>query len=404
MQHWGLIVIRPKIILKKGRGKSLRRRHPWLFSGAIYSIEGTPEPGDTVDVISAEGSFLGRGAYSPRSQIRVRIWTFDEDEEISAPFFRQRISAAVQLRSSLNLLNPEGACRIVYGESDGIPGLIVDKYAEYIVCQFLTRGAVKWKDRIISAIQELLPAVGIYERSDPDVRAKEGLTPFRGVLSGNEPPERVLIREGSCRFEVDVRRGQKTGFYLDQKDNRALITDFVRDREVLNCFAYTGAFGIFAGKAGAAMVTHIESSPDALELARSNTELNGLGERRVEFNGGNVFQVLREYREKGRRFDVVILDPPKFIDSMKHLEAGSRGYKDINLLAFELLKPGGILFTFSCSGLMVRELFQKIVADAALDAGMNGQIVKPLSQAADHPTALSFPEAAYLKGFICRVT
>ena len=393
----------PKIVVKKGRGKSLRRRHPWLFSGAIYSMEGSPEPGDTVDVVSSDGFFLGRGSYSPRSQIRVRIWTFDADREISSVFLRDRVFEAVQLRRSLNLLGQREACRLVYGESDGLPGLIVDRYAEYLVCQFLTRGAVKWKSEIISALHEILPAAGIYERSDPDVRAKEGMTPFRGVLSGNEPPERILIEEGPCRFEVDVRRGQKTGFYLDQRDNRGFVMDFVRDREVLNCFAYTGAFGIFALKGGAARVTHIESSPDALELARANTHLNGFEQERVEFNGGNVFQVLREYREAGRRFDVVILDPPKFIDSRKHLDAGSRGYKDINLLAFGLLKPGGILFTFSCSGLMARELFQKIVADSALDAGMTGQIIKPLSQAADHPTALSFPEAAYLKGFICRV-
>jgi 23S rRNA (cytosine1962-C5)-methyltransferase len=279
----------------------------------------------------------------------------------------------------------------------------VDRYADYLVCQFLTRGAVKWTSEIVSSLQELLPAAGIYERSDPDVRAKEGLTPFRSVLSGNEPPERILIEEGPCRFEVDIRRGQKTGFYLDQRDNRTFVMDYVRDREVLNGFAYTGAFGVFALRGGAARVTHIESSPDALELARVNTRLNDFEMDRVEFNGGNLFQVLREYREAGRRFDVVILDPPKFIDSMKHLEAGSRGYKDINLLAFGLLKPGGVLFTFSCSGLMVRELFQKVVADAALDAGVAAQIVKPLSQAADHPVALSFPEAAYLKGLICRV-
>jgi 23S rRNA (cytosine1962-C5)-methyltransferase len=393
----------PKIVVKKGRGKSLRRRHPWLFSGAVYSIEGSPEPGDTVDVVSSDGFFLGRGAYSPRSQIRVRIWTFDADQEISSLFLRDRVFEAIQLRSSLNLLRPGGACRVIYGESDGLPGLIVDRYADYLVCQFLTRGAVKWKSEIVSSLQELLPAAGIYERSDPDVRAKEGLTPFRSVLSGNEPPERILIEEGPCRFEVDIRRGQKTGFYLDQRDNRTFVMDYVRDREVLNGFAYTGAFGVFALRGGAARVTHIESSPDALELARVNTRLNDFEMDRVEFNGGNLFQVLREYREAGRRFDVVILDPPKFIDSMKHLEAGSRGYKDINLLAFGLLKPGGVLFTFSCSGLMVRELFQKVVADAALDAGVAAQIVKPLSQAADHPVALSFPEAAYLKGLICRV-
>jgi 23S rRNA (cytosine1962-C5)-methyltransferase len=396
-------VSRHKIIVKKGREKSLRRRHPWLFSGAIYKVEGTPGPGDTVDVVAADGSFLARGAYSGRSQIRVRIWSFDPAQEVSPEFFKMRLTAAVQLRNSLGLLDPRGACRVVYGESDGLPGLIVDRYAEYLVCQFLTRGAVKWKDEIVAGLQERLPAAGIYERSDPDVRSKEGLDPFRGLISGREPPERILIEEGPCRFAVDIRHGQKTGFYLDQRENRRVLLEFARNAEVLNSFAYTGGFGISALQGGAARVTHIDSSPDALDLARYNTHLNGLGPEKAEYREGNVFQVLREYRDSGRRFDLVILDPPRFVESMKNLEPGSRGYKDINMLAFRLLRPGGVLFTFSCSGLMPTDLFQKIVADAALDAGTTALIIRRLAQASDHPTALSFPEAGYLKGLVCRV-
>lgn len=394
----------PRIVVKKGREKSLRRRHPWLFSGAIESVESGPGPGETVDVVSSSGTFLGRGAYSSRSQIRVRIWTFDPDQEVSSTFFRTRVSRAVQLRSSLGLLNPGGACRMVYGESDGLPGLIVDRYAGYLACQFLTTGVVKWKKEIIAALQEFVPSAGIYERSDPEVRAKEGLEPVRGLLAGSDPPERIIIEEGPCRFAVDIRHGQKTGFYLDQRENRAFLGEFACNADVLNCFAYTGAFGIFSLKAGAARVTHIESSPDALELARTNTELNGFGQETSEYREGNVFQVLREYRESGRRFDLVILDPPRFVQSRRHLEPGSRGYKDINMLAFKLLKPGGILFTFSCSGLMPTDLFQKIVADAALDTGVDAQIIGRLAQAADHPIALSFPEAGYLKGLVCRAT
>lgn len=393
-----------KIIVKKGRQRALRRHHPWVFSGAIERIEGDPVPGETVDVFSYEGDFLGRGAYSPRSQIRVRIWSFDPELEISSLFFRTQISRALELRRSLNLLRETTACRLVNGESDGLPGLIVDKYADYLVCQFLTTGAALWKSEILAALGELLPVTGMYERSDVEVRTKEGLPPERGLLSGKEPPERIVIEEGPCRFAVDLRKGHKTGFYLDQRENRALLLEYAHDRtEVLNSFSYTGAFGIYALRGGAARVTHIEASSDALDLARINTELNGFEEERVEYREGSVFQVLREYRETGRRFDLVILDPPRFIESMKHMEHGSRGYKDINLLAFQLLRPGGLLLTFSCSGLMPPDLFQKIVADAALDAGKEAQIIRRMTQASDHPTALPFPEGSYLKGLICRV-
>lgn len=391
------------VILKAGREKSLLRRHPWVFSGAIRQVEGQPGRGETVEVLSSQGRILGRGAFSPHSQIRVRIWTFETEEEVSPAFFRKRIIASVQMRRSLDLLHPDGACRMVYGESDGLPGLIVDRYADYLVCQFLTAGAERWKNVILDSLLEVFPATGIYERSDVQARSKEGLPLTAGPLRGREPPERLTIAEGPCRFAVDVRGGHKTGFYLDQRTNRLRMADFAMGREVLNAFAYTGAFGIHALQAGASRLENVESSPEAVAWSRLNLELNRAVSAPVEHREGNVFQVLREYRDAGRQFDLLILDPPKFVETQDMLGRGSRGYKDINLLAFKLLRSDGVLMTFSCSGLMPPHLFQKIVADAALDAGREAQIIDRLTQAPDHPTSLPFPEANYLKGLICRV-
>jgi 23S rRNA (cytosine1962-C5)-methyltransferase len=393
----------PSIHLKPGREKSLLRRHPWVFSGAIDRLEGVPAPGDTVEVRSADGTPLGCGAFSHRSQITVRMWTFQPDQEVSVGFFHHRLAAAVESRRALGLLEPHGACRLVNAESDGMPGLIVDRYAGFLVCQFLAAGAERWKSEIVTELQALLSPTGIYERSDVGIRAKEDMSPSSGLLMGLEPPDLLEIEEGLCRFAVDIRRGQKTGFYLDQRENRALLPDFALGADVLNCFAYTGAFGVWAMKGGAKSVQHVESSSDALGLARRHAELNGLAQDALEYRAGDVFQVLREYRNAGRRFDLIILDPPKFVDTQAQLERGSRGYKDINLLAFSLLRPGGTLFTFSCSGRMPTDLFQKIVADGALDAGRDAQILRRLSQAADHPTSLAFPEGTYLKGLLLRV-
>jgi 23S rRNA (cytosine1962-C5)-methyltransferase len=393
----------PSVHLKPGREKSLLRRHPWVFSGAIHGVAGEPQPGDTVEVRSAGGAILGRGAFSPRSQITVRMWTFEPEEELSVDFFRQRIFSAVETRRALGLLEPRGACRLVNAESDGLPGLIVDRYAGYLVCQFLAAGVEHWKNEIVTELQTLLAPTGIYERSDVGVRAKEDMEPSSGVLLGLDPPDLVQIEEGPCRFAVDIRRGQKTGFYLDQRENRALLPDYAPGAEVLNCFAYTGAFGVWALKGGAKSVQHVESSSDALGLARHHAQLNDLPQDASDYRAGDVFQVLREYRDAGRRFDLIILDPPKFVDTQARLERGSRGYKDINLLAFSLLRAGGMLLTFSCSGRLPTDLFQKIVADGALDAGRNAQILRRLSQAADHPTSLAFPEGTYLKGLLLRV-
>ncbi|MEK6776181.1 MAG: class I SAM-dependent methyltransferase [bacterium] len=391
------------VILKSGREKALHRRHPWIFSGAIASVQGTPAPGETVEILAQDRRRLARGAYSPHSQITVRVWTFNPDEEISPAFFRGRLERAIASRRDLTESKDLTAVRLVHSESDGLPGLIVDRYGGFLVCQFMTAGSEYWKQEIVARIKDLVPCAGIYERSDLDVREKEGLQPCTGILAGDAPPDLVEIREGECRFLVDILHGHKTGFYLDQRDNRALAAGYARGSEVLNGFAYTGGFGVFALKGGAARVTHVESSSDALALAAKNVELNNLNADQVESVAGDVFQVLRQYRDSRREFDLIILDPPKFAESMSQIERAGRGYKDINLLAFKLLRPGGVLFTFSCSGLLAPDLFQKIVAGAALDAGRDVQIIQRLSQAPDHPTLLSFPEGSYLKGLVCRV-
>lgn len=379
------------------------RRHPWVFSGAVEKVEGSPEPGETVEVLSHRGEFLCRAAFSPASQIALRVWTFHTGEDAGPEFFRSRLKQAIDRRAPL-LKHGDGACRLVNAESDGLPGVIIDKYADFLVCQFLSAGAEFWRAEIVSGLQRLIPCLGIYERSDVDVRLKEGLEPRVGALWGDPPPPVVVIREETCRFLVDIERGQKTGFYLDQRDNRAIASEHAEDSEVLNAFSYTGGFGIHALQAGARKVTNIDSSLTALLLADRNRELNLIEEKKVESIEGDVFHVLRELRDRRRVFDLIILDPPKFVESQSQLNRGSRGYKDINLLAFKLLKPGGVLFTFSCSSLVPLSLFQMIVAGAALDAGRNAQIIGVLTQAPDHPTALSFPEGFYLKGLACRVS
>jgi len=390
------------VVLKPNREKSLMRRHPWIFSEAIAEIKGKAERGETVEVLAANGKLLGRGAYSPDSQITIRMWSFDIAEEISGYFFRKCLEEAIRQRKTFFPAR-SSAYRLVNAESDGLPGLIVDLYGDFLVCQFLSAGADFWKKEIVSSLSGLVPCKGIYERSDADVREKEHLPPITGVLQGEAPPDLLKIEEGQCRFLVDVKKGHKTGFYLDQRDNRACISEFSKNAEVLNCFAYTGGFAVAAFKGGIERVTNVEASAAALELCGKNIALNGFEADKVENVEGDVFQVLRRYRDSRRQFDLIVLDPPKFVNSKSQMEQASRGYKDINLLAFKLLKPGGFLFTFSCSGLMPTELFQKIVADSALDAGREAQIVKRLTQAADHPAALNFPEGSYLKGLVCAV-
>lgn len=392
-----------KIILKKGREKSLLRKHPWIFSGAIASLQGAPQPGETVQVVDQSGQFLAWGAYSPKSQITVRVWSFDQHEEINTAFFEKKIRQAWQLRQDLNLPQQSTAYRLIAAEADQLPGLIVDRYQDFLVCQFLSAGAEYWKETIVQLLQQIFEPAGIYERSDVEVRKKEGLPLRKGLLTGQQPPQLLEIREHNTRFLVDLENGHKTGFYLDQRNNRWLVQQHSADREVLNCFAYTGGFGVAALQGGARHVTNVEDVAGLLTLQEENFKLNGFSAERFTNLKANVFQLLRQYQSEGRQFDLIVLDPPKFVEAQSHLQRASRGYKDINRLAFGLLKPSGLLFTFSCSGLMKADLFQKIVADAALEAGREAQILNWIFQAPDHPIMLHIPESLYLKGLICRV-
>ncbi|MFH1706485.1 MAG: class I SAM-dependent methyltransferase [Planctomycetota bacterium] len=391
------------VILKPDREKALHRRHPWLYSGAIAKVTGEPAPGATVEVRSAEGKILGRGAWSPKSKIAVRMWSFDPNEQIDAAFFKDRLTAAVSARRPIGLVADDTAGRLVHAESDGLPGLIVDRYAGYLVCQCMAVGVEFWKETIIPILRTLVPCEGIFERSDAKSRELEGLPPYTGVLAGSAPPPLITIREGNCRYLVDVHKGHKTGFYLDQAVNRVRVAAYAPAREVLNCFAYTGAFSVAALTASATAAVSVESSGEALDLALKNMELNGIESDRALLLKGDVFEALRVYRAEKHHFDMVILDPPKFAESRDQVEKAARGYKDINLQAMHLLRPGGILATFSCSQQVGVELFERTLAFAAADAGRRVQVVEWLYQAPDHPMALNYPEGYYLKGAICRV-
>jgi len=392
----------PRAVLKAGREKSLRRRHPWVFSGAIERVDGEAAAGATIEVVDAAGRFLARAAYSPASQIRARVWTFASDETVDAAFLERRIERALDGRRRLGLLEPGTACRLVFGESDGLAGLVVDRYADWLVCQLLSAGMERWRGEIAAILERRLRPRGVYERSEGAARRKEGLPSRRGVLAGAEPPEWIEIDSGGVRHLIDVRGGQKTGGYLDQQGNRVRVARHAGGARVLDAFAYGGGFALAALAAGARHATLLDSSKEALGLAERAAALNGVAGR-CELREANVFEELRRLKEAGERFDVVVLDPPKFVHSAEQVQAGSRGYKDVNLLALALVEPGGILATFSCSGHVDAALFQKIVAGAALDAGRDVQIVERLAQPPDHPVALAFPEAEYLKGLILRV-
>jgi len=387
--------------LKPGRDKSLLRRHPWVFSGAVARVEGKPAPGGIVDVVGADGDWLGRGYYNARSQIVARILAWRPDEEITAAFWRGRLARAIARREG-PLRPASTACRLVHAEADGLPGLIVDQYNDHLVLQSLTLGIERVKEQLVALLVDLHSPRGVYERSDVDVREHEGLAPVTGLLWG-EAPDELVIEEGGLRFQADIERGHKTGFYLDQCANRARVARYCQGADVLNAFAYTGAFAVYAAAQGARSVVNVDSSAEALSRARAHMALNGLQRDSDEYCEGDAFQVLRHMRDAGRSFDVVILDPPKFAFSRAQLTSATRGYKDINMLGMRLLRAGGILATFSCSGLVNEDLFQKVVFGASLDVGREVRILERLSQASDHPVLLTFPESAYLKGLICRV-
>lgn len=393
-----------RLYLKPEHDRPVRRHHPWIFSGALGRLEGPVADGEAVEVFAFGGEWLARGYLNRRSQILVRLLTWDREEAVDEAFWRRRLERAAQARAALRLEEHTTAYRLVFAESDGLPGLIVDRYNDFLVLQSLTLGIERWKEALVRLLEERFRPRGIYERSDADVREKEGLPPRCGVLAGEAPPPRLLITEHGHRFLVDLRRGHKTGFYLDQRENRRRAAAYLAGAgEVLNAFSYTGAFAVYALAAGARRVVNVDTSAEALALAAENLRLNGFAEDRFENVEGDAFEVLRRFHAQGRRFDAVILDPPKFAYAQAHLNRAARGYKDINLQALRLIRPGGILITFSCSGLVSPDLFQKIVFAAAEDAGREVQILEKLSQAPDHPIRLSFPESEYLKGLICRV-
>lgn len=390
------------VILQPEREKSLLRRHPWIFTRAIDKQVGRLNSGDTVDVFSSEGAWLGRGAWSPESQIQIRIWTFEQKEVIDNGFFQRRIARAQAGREDIIARHGLTGYRLIAAESDGLPGVTIDRYNHVFVCQLLSAGAEKHRDKIVWALLKEFPDAVIYERSDVSVRKKEGLPELMQVLHG-EVPDEVIIEENGIKIIVNVKQGHKTGFYLDQRDNRAIAAKYARNKKVLNCFCYTGTFGSYALASGAEHVTNLDVSELALETAKRNVEVNGLDTAKCDFINADVFQALRDYKQEGRKFEQIILDPPKFIESKNSLVRGCRGYKDINMLAMQIMEPGGILCTFSCSGLLSFELFQKVVADAALDAGREVQFIERLGQAADHPVGSAYPEGFYLKGLVCRV-
>ncbi len=386
--------------MAKGKEGPLRRFHPWVYAGSIHRIQGDPEPGDLVDVVDQRGNFLGRGYYNPHSQIRVRVLTFIA-RRVDESFWGELLERAVAGRERFRDLSE--AVRLVNAESDGIPGLIVDRYGDFLVLQALTLGIERRKELLVGLLAEILSPTGIYERSDVGVRALEGLEPATGKLFGEEPPPKLRIREGNAAFYVDIRHGHKTGFYLDQRRNRLLVGEIAQEREVLDVFCYTGAFGVHAGLGGARSVLFVEDSAKHLRWTRDHLVLNGLQELRAGFIAGNAFRELRRLYRERRQFDLVILDPPKFARNAAEVEDALRGYKDINILGMRLLRPGGYLLTFSCSGHVTEEQFLRAVRAAGADVRREARILRRLHQDEDHPVGLSFPEGAYLKGFMIQV-
>jgi 23S rRNA (cytosine1962-C5)-methyltransferase len=348
---------------------------------------------------------VARAGYSPHSQIVARIWTWDPAQAIDPAFFQSALQQAVLLRAPLEVYTD--GYRLVNAENDGLPGIVVDRYGAFFVVQFLSAAADRWRSDLARLLSQMEGIQGVYERSDADVREKEGLPTVNSLLSGEEPPVRITFREGKWKFLVDVRQGHKTGFYLDQRDSRKALYELVAANacggEILNVFSYTGAFAVAAYSAGAGRVWNVDSSQSALAVAQEQLSLLGFPSGQESFIAGNAFEVLRKFRDEKRQFDVVILDPPKFAASQRDLRKASRAYKDINWLAMRIMRPGGHLMTFSCSGLIGEDLFQKIVFSASLDAGRDAQIIHRCHQPLDHPVRLTFPEGRYLNGLICRV-
>jgi 23S rRNA (cytosine1962-C5)-methyltransferase len=386
------------IQLRAGKERSLQRRHPWIFESAI--AKGGADAGETVRVESHDGAFLAWAMFSPASKIRARVWSFDEGRRIDASFLIAACASAVKVRARFDIKSD--SLRLIHGESDGLPGLIVDRYGDTLVAQFLSTGAERWKDVLADALLAATGLTRLYERSDASGRALEGLPEVTGWLRGDGPVALVL-QEHDWKLAVNIATGHKTGFYLDQRDSRQKFAEYTRRlrfERVLNCFCYTGGFTVAALTGGATHVTSIDSSGPALETAAANVVLNGFAADRATFLDADVNASLRQFGAAGQTFDAIVLDPPKFAPTVTHAERAARAYKDINRLAFKLLAPGGVLFTYSCSGGIPPDLFHKIVASAGADAGVDGFITERLGGAPDHPMTLNFPEGEYLKGLV----
>jgi 23S rRNA (cytosine1962-C5)-methyltransferase len=390
------------LVLKPGKEKSLRRRHPWIYATAIARVLGKPQPGETVAIQAADGGWLAWAAYSPASAIRARAWTFDERDRIDADWMHARVQAAVAARAPL--ASDTDAVRLIFGESDGLPGLIVDRYRDQLVTQFQSAAVDAWRAPLLAALLQATGCANVFDRSDGATRTREGLAPLTGVLAGVEPPAAIEIVERQLRFLVDVRRGHKTGFYIDQRDNRRLARELAahfalshRPR-ALNCFSYTGAFTVALLAGGAGEVHSVDSSAEALRVAREHVALNGFAAGAASWREADAFEALRTLRAEAAQYDLIVLDPPKFASSHHHVDRAARAYKDINLNALKLLAPGGSLLSFSCSGAIDVDLFQKIVAGAVIDAGVDAWLVQRLGAGYDHPLAMTVPESEYLKG------
>lgn len=391
------------IILKPDRDKSVRHRHPWIFSSAVMSTEGDIYPGVDVTILDSKKNFIARGYYNPKSSIRARVLEWSEAAVIDEAWWKNRLSLSISRRLNSPDYKASDAHRLVYGESDLIPGLIVDQYKNYLVIQALTAGIDRKKKMIAGLLNELLHPEGIYERSDADVRRLEGLESSNGLLFGQQPEDSLVVTENGLQYSISIKEGQKTGFFMDQRDNRQLTGSYAKGKDVLDCFCYSGGFSLSALKAGANSVLAVDSSAAALNSLTENIELNHLDKTKIQLVEADVFQLLRKYRDDGASFDMIILDPPKLAPTKTHLEKAIRAYKDINLLALKLLRPEGVLVTFSCSGGVTGEDFRRMVGWAAKDAGRELQIEHILSQSPDHPVRMSYPESEYLKGLICRV-
>ncbi|MBS7565629.1 class I SAM-dependent rRNA methyltransferase [Mucilaginibacter sp. Bleaf8] len=391
------------VILKKGKEKAVLQRHPWVFSGAIERVKGKPANGDVVRLLDAQGGFMAYGFYNKESRVALRLLEWNEQTPVDEAWFRQKVATAVQSRSNILHDGTNNTCRLIFSEADYLPGLIVDKYADYLSLQILTSGIENNKAVIIDELQRLLQPKGIYDKSDASSRAHEGLETANEVLSGEAPPELVEVKENNLVYGINIAEGQKSGFYCDQRDNRRILATHTQGKKVLDCFCYTGGFTLNSLQKGAASVTSVDSSALAIDTMRKNIELNKLDVNKHTAIQSDVNKQLRRFKEDGEKFDIIVLDPPKYAPSRSALDRASRAYKDLNRIAMLLLNSGGLLATFSCSGAMDIDTFKQVLAWAALDAGKQVQFIYQFCQPEDHPVRASFPEGEYLKGLLCRV-